>query len=160
MARQEPVTFAHDCVECGAPLSQRAHKERIKVGRYTVEDASVAVPVCANGHAETSLDVLVLYDLRASVWVLRGREVVAGGELKDIRRSIGLTHAQLAPFLGVSKDELVAMERSDRSMDRAHRYAPGCTILMRISLSLTSGSDATSGRRSLIRQRIASEGGQ
>jgi DNA-binding transcriptional regulator YiaG len=113
----------HACYECGSPLSRRRHTERIKVGRYTVEDASERVVVCANGHAELDLDQLAEYQRRASVVVLAEAATIGGAEIKVARKALGLTQARLAGLLGVRQETVSRWETDQELFGRTARLA-------------------------------------
>lgn len=114
---------AHPCLECGEPLTVRAHKERTRVGRYTVEDDSTHAPVCPNGHAEVSLEELAGFERRAAVVVLSEAAGIGGAEIRFARKAMGLTGVRLARLLEVQPETVSRWENDKDKILRVSRLA-------------------------------------
>jgi DNA-binding transcriptional regulator YiaG len=103
----------HACVECGAEMHARAYVQRIRVGRYKVDDGSKMLPTCANGHVELSLDDLAEYERRASAVVLAEAADIGPAEIRFARKSLGLTQARLAALMQVAPETVSRWESSN-----------------------------------------------
>ena len=113
----------HPCEECGSAVTVRTHARRTRVGRYKVDDASKPVRVCANGHAEITLDELAEYERRAAVVVLSEVADVGGAEIRFARKALGLTQARLAGLLDVAPESVSRWETGAENMSRVSRLA-------------------------------------
>jgi hypothetical protein len=82
------MSIDHPCVDCGAPLSLQALVQRTRVGRYKVDDGSLVVPVCADGHAELDLEQVAGYERRAAAVVLAEGASIGGGEVRFARKAL------------------------------------------------------------------------
>ncbi|HWL84485.1 MAG TPA: helix-turn-helix domain-containing protein [Polyangiaceae bacterium] len=111
------------CLECGADLTLRAPKQRIRVGRYKVEDSSARVPVCANGHVEISLEALAGYEHRAAIVVLSEAAAIGGAEIRFARKTVRLTQARLAAVLDVAPETVSRWENDHEPISRVSRLA-------------------------------------
>jgi DNA-binding transcriptional regulator YiaG len=114
---------AHPCLECGEPLTVRAHKERTRVGRYTVEDDSARVPVCPNGHTELALEELAGFERRAAMVVLSEAADIGGAEIRFARKAMGLTGVRLGRLLDVKPETISRWENGHETMSRVSRLA-------------------------------------
>jgi DNA-binding transcriptional regulator YiaG len=113
----------HPCDECGAAVGPGRPVRRTRVGRYKVDDASRAGPVCANGHAAFDLEELAEYERRAAIVVLSQAADVGGDEIRFARKSLGFTQARLARWLDVAPETVSRWETGSETMSRVSRLA-------------------------------------
>jgi DNA-binding transcriptional regulator YiaG len=113
----------HLCEDCGEALCLRTYVRRTRVGRYKVDDGSQLVSVCANGHAELTLEQMAEYERRAAVVVLSEVAEVGGAEIRFARKALGLTQARLAALLEVAPETVSRWETGAETMSRVSRLA-------------------------------------
>lgn len=112
------------CPACeDSELIRELHPKTIQIGRFLVE-GTVARDVCRSCK-ESFLDLEELHrlELAAAIVVLRAAKDVNGPELKQIRKCIGLTQAQLGDLLGRSAETLSRQENDAQVMSRADQLA-------------------------------------
>jgi DNA-binding transcriptional regulator YiaG len=132
----------HNCFECNAPLAMRSHKRRVRVGRYTVEDSSTRLPVCANGHLEVSVEALAEYERRAAIVVLSEAAQVGGAEMRFARKAIGLTQGRLAELLDVAVETVSRWENDREPIARVSRLALLAVVRDALSLARLAAAPA------------------
>jgi len=107
-------------------------------GRYKVEDSSVMVPVCANGHVQIALEALAEYERRAAIVVLSEAAEIGGAEIRFARKTVGLTQARLAAVLDVAPETVSRWENDHEPMSRISRLALLAVVRDFPSLALLS----------------------
>jgi putative zinc finger/helix-turn-helix YgiT family protein len=113
------------CPTCEkAELRRKAHIHSQKIGRYTVKDGSMLAETCPScGEVLISLQELTGYELRAAALVLLESKEIGGAEIKAIRKSMGLTQAELGELIGRDVATLSRQENDAQPMTRADQLA-------------------------------------
>lgn len=113
------------CPTCEkAELRRKAHVHTQKIGRYTVKDGSMLADTCPKcGEVLITGRELTDYQLRAAALVLLESKEIGGAEIKAIRKSMGLTQAELGELLGRDVATLSRQENDAQPMSRADQLA-------------------------------------
>jgi putative zinc finger/helix-turn-helix YgiT family protein len=127
------MTDARDprrCAECGEPQ----HEERRTVdypesGLTNVQLANVPVWVCANGHDELEIPAVTqLHELLAHL-IIRKPASLTGGEIRFLRRRIGIQAKEFAERIGLTP---VALSRFETGKFRVSRRTD---LLIKLSVA-------------------------
>jgi putative zinc finger/helix-turn-helix YgiT family protein len=107
------------CTECGAPQ----HQERRTVdypesGLTNVELFNVPVWVCPNHHDEVEIPAVTqLHELLAHL-IIRKPANLTGGEIKFLRRRVGIQAKEFAQRIGLTPVSLSRFENEQRPVSR------------------------------------------
>lgn len=127
------------CVECGeAQILSRNAVPYPESGLDNVQLLNVPVWTCKNGHHEVEIPAIQeLHNLLAHM-IVRQPAPLSGGDIRFLRKRVGLTARQYAARIGRSPEWISQVENGHATIDRTN------DLLFRLSLGVLVA--AKSGR--------------
>jgi putative zinc finger/helix-turn-helix YgiT family protein len=112
-------TAIRRCTDCGEPQhEERRTVDYLESGLTNVELLNVPVWVCANQHEEIEIPAVTqLHELLAHL-ITRKPALLTGGEIKFLRRRIGIQAKEFAQRIGLTPVALSRFENGQRRVSR------------------------------------------